>query len=134
MPLSTVEIAKARDTANKILDELLLDAYVFELEPRDDVWELTIECACDVDGGWVGTLVTHHDIPATRVDIAVNGNHWTLASTAGCRRQGCTRRSGQGEWRIGQGSTEIHAEQFQLQCKPSKNILHDVVHIPIFQT
>ena len=52
MSLSTVEIAKARDTANSILDELRLDAYVFELEPRDDVWELTIECACDVDGGW----------------------------------------------------------------------------------
>jgi hypothetical protein len=45
MSLSTVEIAKARDTTNTILDELLLDACVFELEPRDDVWVLTIECA-----------------------------------------------------------------------------------------
>ena len=52
MSLTTVEIAKARDVASKILDELLLDAYIFELEPRDDVWELTVECACDIDGGW----------------------------------------------------------------------------------
>jgi hypothetical protein len=52
MSLTTVEIAKARDVAGKILDELLLDAYLFELEPRDDVWELTVECACDIDGGW----------------------------------------------------------------------------------
>jgi len=57
MSLSTVEIAQARDTANKILDELRLDAYIFELEPRDDVWELTIECACDIDGGWESIML-----------------------------------------------------------------------------
>ena len=52
MSLSTVDLAKARDSANAILEELQLDAYIFEVEPRNENWELTIECACETDGGW----------------------------------------------------------------------------------
>lgn len=52
MALSITELAKARDSAKAILEELQLDAYVFELEPVDENWELTIECACEIDGGW----------------------------------------------------------------------------------
>ena len=52
MPISTLDLAKARESANTILEELQLDAFIYEVEPRDDVWELTIQCACDVDGGW----------------------------------------------------------------------------------
>ena len=52
MSISTVDLAKARESANTILEQLQLDAFIYEVEPRDDVWELTIECACEVDGGW----------------------------------------------------------------------------------
>jgi len=52
MIISAVELSKARDTAMMILEELQLDAFLYELEPRDGVWELTIECACQIDGGW----------------------------------------------------------------------------------
>jgi hypothetical protein len=52
MSISTVELAKARDSAGSILEELQLDAFLYEVEPRDDLWELTIECACKVDGSW----------------------------------------------------------------------------------
>ena len=52
MTLSVVELAKARDSAMMILEELQLDAFLYEVEPRDDIWEITIECACHVDGGW----------------------------------------------------------------------------------
>ena len=52
MSISTLVLAKARESANTILEELQLDAFIYEVEPRDDVWELTIQCACDVDGGW----------------------------------------------------------------------------------
>ena len=52
MSISTLELAKARESANTILQELRLDAFIYEVEPRDDVWELTIECACEIDGGW----------------------------------------------------------------------------------
>lgn len=50
--VSTVDLAKARETARAILEELQLDAYVYEVEPHNEDWELKIECACDVDGGW----------------------------------------------------------------------------------
>lgn len=53
MTLSAVELAKARDTARMILDELQLDAFLYEIEPMpSDTWELTIECACQINGGW----------------------------------------------------------------------------------
>jgi hypothetical protein len=52
MSISTLDLAKARESANTILEELQLDAFIYAVEPRDDVWELTIECACEVDGGW----------------------------------------------------------------------------------
>ena len=52
MPIYTLDLAKARESANTILEELQLDAFIYEVEPRDDVWELTVQCACDVDGGW----------------------------------------------------------------------------------
>ena len=52
MSISTLELAKARETTSALLDELQLDAFIYEVEPRDDIWELTIECACDIDGVW----------------------------------------------------------------------------------
>ena len=52
MSISTLDLAKARESANALLEELQLDAFLYAVEPRNDVWELTIECACQVDGGW----------------------------------------------------------------------------------
>ena len=52
MTLSTVDLVKARETASAILEELQLDAYLFEIEPKDDTWELIVECASEIDGGW----------------------------------------------------------------------------------
>jgi hypothetical protein len=52
MSLSTLDLAKARFNANAILEELQLDAYIYEVEPHNGDWELKIECACNVDGGW----------------------------------------------------------------------------------
>lgn len=55
--ISTLELAKARETANKILAELELDAFLFGVEPRDGTWELTFECACYEDGGWERVVI-----------------------------------------------------------------------------
>ena len=52
MSLSTSELAKARETAKVILEALQLDAYLYEIEPHNDTWELLIECACEINGGW----------------------------------------------------------------------------------
>ena len=37
MSISTLELAEARESAKSILEELQLDAYIYEVEPRDDV-------------------------------------------------------------------------------------------------
>ena len=53
MSISVIELATARETAMTILDELRLDAFLYEIEPRaGGTWEITIECACQIDGGW----------------------------------------------------------------------------------
>lgn len=52
MTLSTEELVNVRESANAILEELELDAYLFEVEPQDAHYELIVECACETDGGW----------------------------------------------------------------------------------
>ena len=50
MMLSTTEMARARETVARILDDIALDAYLFELEPDDHQWQLNLECAAR--DGW----------------------------------------------------------------------------------
>jgi hypothetical protein len=50
MTLSRSELAQARDVISRVLEELGLDAYLFEVEPREGPWEIRVECA--VDDGW----------------------------------------------------------------------------------
>jgi hypothetical protein len=48
--ISTVELIEAKEAANDLLEQLGLDAYLFEIEPRDERWELRIDCA--IEQGW----------------------------------------------------------------------------------
>jgi hypothetical protein len=56
MALSIVELAKVRETIAELLDELRLDAYLFEIEPRDEQWELKVDCAVEADGVWESVM------------------------------------------------------------------------------
>lgn len=47
---STQELARVREFISRVLDELCIDAYLFEVEPREGQWEITVECA--VAEGW----------------------------------------------------------------------------------
>ena len=58
MTISTIELVKSRETANAILEELRLDAYIFEVEPKDEHCELKVECASEIDGGWAVITLT----------------------------------------------------------------------------
>lgn len=44
------ELATIRETIKKLLNELQLEAYLFEVEPKKNLWLLTLECA--INGGW----------------------------------------------------------------------------------
>lgn len=52
MSLSILDLAQARDAVSALLDTLRLDAYLFAVEPHDEYWELSVECACEKDGSW----------------------------------------------------------------------------------
>lgn len=58
MTLSTEELVVVRESASAILEELELDAYLFEVEPQDSHYELLVECACETDGGWASMSLT----------------------------------------------------------------------------
>jgi len=45
MQLSEKNLSEARDTVQTLLEQLGLSAYLFEVEPRTDHWEVRIECA-----------------------------------------------------------------------------------------
>lgn len=47
---SVSELGDARRTIEALLEELALRAYVFAVEPRDEQWELNVECA--TNGEW----------------------------------------------------------------------------------
>jgi hypothetical protein len=57
MEYTSVELAMARDVSKALLEGLGLDAYLFEVEPKEDYWELKIECANEIDGSWTTTSV-----------------------------------------------------------------------------
>ena len=50
MELSANELAQMRETVTALLDELQLEAYLFEIEPQEGQWEIKLECA--IDEGW----------------------------------------------------------------------------------
>ncbi|MGD8525348.1 MAG: hypothetical protein PVJ63_03805 [Thioalkalispiraceae bacterium] len=50
MKQSVTELAGIRDVIAKLLDELQLEAYLFEVEPQEGQWLLTVECA--IENGW----------------------------------------------------------------------------------
>jgi hypothetical protein len=50
MRLSIAELAQAKDAAKSILEEIGLDAYIFEVEPTGNTWSMKIDCA--MDDGW----------------------------------------------------------------------------------
>ena len=70
MKQSITELAEIREVVAKILDELQLEAYLFEVEPQEEQWQLTVECA--IDQGWeTVTLKANKDYFQHGADDAV---------------------------------------------------------------
>ncbi len=91
MPLSIGELSRARETVARILEEMGLEAFLFEIEPRPGAWELRVECAIDNAGGWETLTLA---VPAELLRAAAGGQpqaHDRLLSLwkgqlAACRR------------------------------------------------
>ena len=73
MELSNRELTEARDTVEGLLEQLGLSAYLFEVEPRTDHWEVHVECA--PDSGWQSSVlnVDEHWLAACRTDARARG-------------------------------------------------------------
>ena len=87
MTLSVVELARVREEVAQLLDELRLDAYLFEVEPQNAHWEVKIECA--VTEGWETFRLTaeKQNLLRARDNIETHKqllNDWRSALTA-CR-------------------------------------------------
>ncbi|MFP4560681.1 MAG: hypothetical protein ACLFRB_07160 [Thiohalorhabdus sp.] len=50
MRISGDELERARAATEHLLEELGVEAYLFQVEPRDGYWEVDVECA--VRQGW----------------------------------------------------------------------------------
>jgi hypothetical protein len=73
MALSVDDLMQAKDAVGRLLEQLGLKAYLFEVEPSGKVWQVRIECA--TRDGWQ-TLRLEIDAPRLRdcaVDSAVKG-------------------------------------------------------------
>lgn len=71
MPTSTDELLRAKESAQDLLESCCVAAYVFEVEPRDDQWELRVDCA--VDGGWqsINLLIDRKDLLQSPEDTSI---------------------------------------------------------------
>jgi hypothetical protein len=56
MILSHVELARTREVVNAMLEQLGLETYLFEVEPREGMWEVRVECATAA-GEWLSIAV-----------------------------------------------------------------------------
>lgn len=45
MHQSFSQLAEIRDVVEKLLEQLNLEAYLYNIEPKEGQWELTVECA-----------------------------------------------------------------------------------------
>lgn len=55
MTQSMLELANAREIVRGLLEQLQLDAYLFEVEPKELRWEIRVECA--INDAWQSTLL-----------------------------------------------------------------------------
>jgi hypothetical protein len=53
--VSTREFTEARQAVADLLEELGLEAYVFEIEPRAHQWQVRVDCG--FSGGWQSTTL-----------------------------------------------------------------------------
>ncbi len=71
--LSITELARARERTAALLDELRLEAYLFDIQPgASEEWTIKIECVVNADGAWetASLNVTKEDLLASADDTS----------------------------------------------------------------
>ncbi|MGD2073674.1 MAG: hypothetical protein PVI91_07850 [Gammaproteobacteria bacterium] len=88
MTVSTLELANARETVRGLLEQLQLEAYLFEVEPGTTEWRIRVDCG--VDGQWQSLVldVAAEELSASRKDGPARA---ALLSAWGAQLHACTR-------------------------------------------
>lgn len=90
MTLSMNELVQIREAVSKILAELNLDAYLFEVEPKEDQWEIHVECAVEGECWETVRLTAKKDVLLHGADDTVMHqllvDNWTEA-LCNCRKK-----------------------------------------------
>ncbi len=69
MTLSIAELSQAKETVSMLLEQLGLEAYLFEVEPRPGQWEVRVECATETGWGLVSIEIEKQRLLAS-LDLA----------------------------------------------------------------
>ena len=83
------ELTQAREAVDSMLNELHVDAYIFEVEPKDADWEIVIECA--IADGWerVKLSASRENLLGSIDDAAI---HQSLIDNWRVRLAACKRK------------------------------------------
>jgi hypothetical protein len=97
MPLSAIELARAKEAVAGVLEDLGLEAYLFDLRLQEGPWELHVDCAAD--DGWqsLSIPVEVDQLLASRRDSTVRARllrDWEshLSACKGLNRQRSRRK------------------------------------------
>jgi hypothetical protein len=88
MTVSTVDLANAREIVHELLEQLRLEAYLFEVEPRALNWKIRVDCG--INGQWQSLVleVDPGQLSASREDGAARA---ALLSAWSNQLHECTR-------------------------------------------
>ena len=68
MPLSTLELANAREIVRSLLEQLRLEAYLFEVEPHEPNWKIRVDCGINEQWQSVALEISSEQLTASRED------------------------------------------------------------------
>jgi hypothetical protein len=68
MQLTAKNLTEAKETVRNLLEQLGLTAYLFEVEPHANQWQVRVECA--LNSGWQSSVLSIDDtaLRACRTD------------------------------------------------------------------
>jgi hypothetical protein len=85
---AALDIAQARVAAERLLEDLDLRAFVFTVEPKEEGWQLSVECASGAE--WQ-TISLHVDLKELRASLHDSGTRERLRERWSERLRGCER-------------------------------------------
>jgi hypothetical protein len=85
MAINSKELIRVREVIESVLEQLDVDAYLFEVEPSGEQWELKVECA--IEQGWGSFTVALAQPPVGSEDEQAALLEQCRTALAACKRE-----------------------------------------------